>query len=128
MPAWSIALRLLLCLLLVLNAAAPAWAGEHVHGGVAQAQNAPPCHAATSEPGSTAIAADDAGALASDAGMPADCCDGDACACACLHHAPAAGTTMPGLAAPMRSPALIGRPEAARAPPPVPVLIRPPIG
>jgi hypothetical protein len=135
MSAWSIALRLMLCVLLVLNAAAPAWAGARVHAGqpaeLASAAKLPPCHSSSAMPAADASPALEPGSQ-EDPSDPAtaasDCCNGEACGCACVHHAPAAMVALvsPGLA--MRSPLRIGRAHAGHAPPPAPVLIRPPIG
>lgn len=93
MPAWSLALRVLISLCLLVNGTASAmmhaspWAEPappQAIGEQAQAETAPPCH----DTGTTqADVAPDPDAPPHDPSAP-DCCASGACRCASLHFAP----------------------------------------
>jgi hypothetical protein len=132
MPAWSFALRLLLCLMLALNGAMPAHANANATATAAprahEAPEAMPCHAEAVP----SVHADAGVASVSRAGgsnhADTDCCGADACRCACVQLAqavlPAITTTAPG---PLRA-VLRGESGSSRGSPNWPVQIRPPIG
>jgi len=134
MPAWSFALRLLLCLVVALNGASPVVAVMHAHATqLASASTHPAghraCHetapmSATAPRGETHVDTGHAG----DHDMDGGCCGTLDCACACIHHAPAAAPAMLAGAQDRPRMDVPGGTRPGHAPPPSSVQIRPPIG
>lgn len=131
MPVWSLLLRLLLSLSLVLNPVATALAGAHAHQEVraAVALDQPVAQAACHDPApGTAQSEPNDQADGPLTQAAADCCQSDACQCACVHHFSQA--VLPGLITGMDAASDAGafrRAGALRASPALPNLIRPPI-
>lgn len=85
------ALHLLLSLALVAGGMVPdmaAAAGEMEGASAAIVADGPPCHESASPPAEPAAP-----------DVAPGCCDGRACACDCMHHAPVAMVTVPRLPA-----------------------------
>lgn len=143
MAVWSITLRLVLVLALVLNGAGAAVAGVRMtmgHDHALQVSDAPKKHGALHHAGCPEHATHDvavgqhgehqpAKGLVSTPNAPApDCCKGDMCQCACTHLtqvvAPAVllGQTV------FRRLIAVDIPATGRPAPVLPHLIRPPIG
>lgn len=143
MAVWSIALRLILMLALVLNGTASAVAGVrmaagHDHGAqVSDTQERPggmhdagcPKHArhgvAMSQPGEHHATQ---GHLSTPSAPAPDCCKADACQCACTHFTQVLAAAMvPGQTV-FRRLTAVDIPAAGHPAPPLPHPIRPPIG
>ena len=142
MSLGAILLRVLLCLALVFNVASTAVASVHamqmdMHGGtepmrataspgIADDGSSMPCHHgahATSGHGDGSP-----GNKASKGGPVPDCCKSDACDCACIGHACAMVAAV-SLHGPMKAIAVRAWSMVPAHPaPPLPHLIRPPIG
>lgn len=140
MTRFHITLRLLLCLSLAVNGTSYAAAGvrmqlEHAAVAVAAAAVEAPCHGhetgnAVAAPADQASAGDhSAQAAAMDAthGVP-DCCKTSQCAFACAQQAQAAATMEFSGSAVIEHVLVVGTLTAAHPAPPLPHLIRPPIG
>lgn len=141
----ALILRLLLCLVLVLNGTGTAWASqamavESVAASVAAQRvhvpavsEYPPCH---EQPTHVTIDVDEGDALAVHAGTPPvatgddgnDCGGADACQCGCAQHHACAVLVAVAFIAPFLPPATSqGTMSTAHAPPSLAHLIRPPI-
>jgi hypothetical protein len=142
MPGWSCLLRVLLSVALIFNGAATAGASVHIigHTGamaavVAEAAAEPALATAEEDPSCREhrpVPSAEQRAAAADTDQsqrPApDCCQSDACRCACVHHAPAAIVGL-DFHAPLIEHAASVRPmSSGHADPALPHLIRPPIG
>jgi hypothetical protein len=140
MPVWSLLLRLVLCLSLALNPVATAFAGTHAHQQARATGPSDPVHTEVAR-----VACHDLAAVTEespahepfthakrDQGSPVeratvDCCQSDACQCACVHLSQA---LLPGPAAGLdgvMGAAIIRQAGALHATPALPHLIRPPI-
>jgi hypothetical protein len=138
MSLWSILLRALLSLSLILNGVAAASAATHRHANPADMQSVittpvkvsqtgekVPCH--QHQQADSAAMNDQPPVPAEHASKP-DCCKSSTCGCACMHAAQAA---LPGLnlAAPLLDHSRSVRQlTLAHASPALPHLLRPPIG
>lgn len=131
-----IVLRLLLCLVVVLNGTGYAVAATQMHmahlamvPAAQQADSASPCHeAAAPETAGITVHSHDAGVSGDDGPAAPSCCKSSLCNCDCLQHATAA---MSVVALPAEAPAGAGIAQlrvADRVAPPLPNLLRPPIG
>lgn len=121
MPSLRSIAHVLLALALMVNGAlpgmaAPASGADHTAGHGAPADQPAGCHGQAAEAGTP-----------SPAPAPMDCCDGGACACNCLHHAPVVFLAEAQLSAPTHHwVAALGRFVSSPSAPTAPA-IRPPI-
>lgn len=144
MSVWSILLRLLLTVGLILNGSSYAVASahmqmDHMTMSASASQPAekpvvnaePPCaghHHSRSETGDTSFAYAATDLAAFQSGLPSpDCCDSGSCRCSCVHPSPTAVTTAVFQPAVFEQSGCVGPTLSAHAPPVSPRLIRPPI-
>jgi len=132
-----IALRLLLCLMLVLNGTGYAVAATqmqiaHMAMSIAaeEAQATPPCHESASSEAGLKTVHSHADSTASQAGSDVpECCQSSKCSCDyCLQHLTAAMSVV-AVAGHAPEAGAIAQPRVVnRVAPPLPHLLRPPIG
>lgn len=126
-----VALRLLMCLALILNGSGSVMAATQMglsHGIASALHVSAPCHeiAKVRTQEAPAAVSDDCTASASKPAMP-DCCDASRCSCDCLQHASA---TLPRVVVLPGTPARLDIAPAMHAghvSPLLPNLLRPPI-
>ena len=142
MSTRAILLRLLLCVALVFNGAASAMASVQMmlmHADrhetastsvapMASAESEMPCHH-DGQPAHSQDAADAATATKDkQPGQTPDCCKSSTCTCACVHQAAAMVPMMPFQGAALLHVGSVRSMALGHATPPLPHLIRPPIG